>query len=55
VVAVSKSGYGCEYMGWLNLCVDRCVMVSGSVKECEGIIRRSLGQDRGVKEWVGCI
>jgi hypothetical protein len=26
-MAVSRSGYGCEYMGWLNLVQEKIVMV----------------------------
>jgi hypothetical protein len=29
--------------------------VSGSVWGCEGMSRVYLGQDRGVREWAGCI
>jgi hypothetical protein len=46
-------------MVWLNLGQNRSVMVkTGCIsvsRGCEELVRLYLSQDRGVREWAGCI
>jgi hypothetical protein len=43
-LAVSRSGYGCECMGWLYLFHDMGVSIGWL----------NLGQERRVREWADC-
>jgi hypothetical protein len=61
-LAVSRSGYGYECMGWLylNQYMGLSVRVywlaeSRSRQRCEGNGWLYLGQDMGVSVWPGCI
>jgi hypothetical protein len=58
-LAVSRSGYGCEYMVWLNLGQNKSVIVkTGCIWDslvCEGMVRLYQGQAMGVSVWPGCI